>query len=230
VPGYQLHRLLSNALPPLLAISVELSGERAVFNANKHVTSLITYLGILLTFGVMFPPLAVVMCATMLSVAWQTKLSIGRFLHFAREQSAPQLAEAVDRDCKGAVSAELVRRSVFLIMGFACCFYALFLFDTLGDAVGLSGAYWVLIVMPLLPVVAWAVWAVHLQREHDLPMTQRCADEKPGDIELKMQGGHGVRAASQVPASPSEGKTEEAYCALESGQSEVFSSLHLISR
>jgi hypothetical protein len=119
---------------------------------------LITYLGILLTFGVVFPPLAVVMCATMLSVAWQTKLSIGRFLHFAREQSAPQLAEAIDRDCRGAASLVLLHKSIFLIMCFACCFYALFLFDTLGDAVGLSGAYWVLIVMPLFPVALMAAF------------------------------------------------------------------------
>jgi hypothetical protein len=125
----------------------------AVFDANNFVISLITYLGILLTFGVVFPPLAVVMCATMLSVAWQTKLSLGRFLHFAREQGAPQLAEALDRDCKGAVSLVLLRASIFLIMCFACCFYALFLFDTLGDAVGLHKAYWVLIVMPLFPIV-----------------------------------------------------------------------------
>jgi hypothetical protein len=129
-----------------------------LFDAHTHYfVSLITYLGILLTFGVVFPPLAVVMCATMLSVAWRTKLSLGRFLHFAREQGAPQLAEALDRDCKGAVSLVLLRRSVFLIMCFACCFYALFLFDTLGDAVGLSGAYWVLIVVPLFPAVLCAV-------------------------------------------------------------------------
>jgi hypothetical protein len=33
-------------------------------------------------------------------------------------------------------------------------FYTLFLFDTLGDAVGFAGAFWVLIVVPLLPAVA----------------------------------------------------------------------------
>jgi hypothetical protein len=111
---------------------------------------------------VVFPPLAVVMCATMLSVAWRTKLSLGRFLHFAREQGAPQLAEALDRDCKGAVSLVLLRRSIFLIMCFACCFYALFLFDTLGDAVGLRKAYWVLIVMPLFPLVLAAALRARL--------------------------------------------------------------------
>jgi hypothetical protein len=150
--------------------------------------SLITYLGILLTFGVVFPPLAVVMCATMLSVAWWTKLSLGRFLHFAREQGAPQLAEALDRDCKGAVSLVLLWRSIFLIMCFACCFYALFLFDTLGDAVGLSGAYWVLIVMPLLPAVLYLVLLmeqrVHRENSHG-PSTSPGSDVRM--VELPTQ-------------------------------------------
>jgi Leucine-rich repeat (LRR) protein len=175
-PGSRLNAVLMRVVPRLLQLPGVQQGERCAadatladaqqgterprtrFNARSHFVALITYLGILLTFGVVFPPLAVVMCATMLSVAWQTKLSIGRFLHFAREQSALQLAEAIDRDCKGAVSAELLHRGVFLIMCFACCFYALFLFDTLGDAVGLSGAYWVLIVMPLFPLAIIALW------------------------------------------------------------------------
>jgi hypothetical protein len=139
------------------------------------------------------------MCATMLSVAWQTKLSIGKFLCFAREQSAPQLADAIDRDCKGAVSAELVRRSVFLIMSFACCFYALFLFDTLGDAVGLRGAYWVLIVMPLFPVVLICAQYC-LQRGDSGP---REKDPPAGGtdsaVELKLRSALGVSDA--VPAT-----------------------------
>jgi hypothetical protein len=37
----------------------------------------------------------------------------------------------------------------------SCWFYTLFLFDTLGDAVGFERAYWVLIVMPMMPLVLW---------------------------------------------------------------------------
>jgi hypothetical protein len=37
----------------------------------------------------------------------------------------------------------------------SCWFYTLFLFDTLGDAVGFSKAYWVLIVFPVLPMVLY---------------------------------------------------------------------------
>jgi hypothetical protein len=34
----------------------------------------------------------------------------------------------------------------------SCWFYTLFLFDTLGDAVGFQHAYWVLIVVPVMPL------------------------------------------------------------------------------
>ncbi len=39
-----------------------------------------------------------------------------------------------------------------MIAAFACWFYTLFLFDTLGDAVGYRGALWVLCTVPLVPV------------------------------------------------------------------------------
>jgi hypothetical protein len=120
-------------------------------------------MGILLTFGVVFPPLVVVMCATMLSVAWQTKLSLSRGRLPPR--GAPHLTEG---EFQEIVLLSMTWRGLVVIMCFACCFYALFLFATLGDAVGLSGAYWVLIVIPLLPIVLYAVLRIrHRVRTED---------------------------------------------------------------
>jgi hypothetical protein len=94
------------------------------------------------------------MCATMGSVAWQNKLALGRFLYSAKQQGAPTSAAlSIEQGCAGAVTAERLRGCMYLLVCFSCCFYALFLFDTLGDAVGASGAYWVLVVMPLIPIV-----------------------------------------------------------------------------
>jgi hypothetical protein len=45
-----------------------------------------------------------------------------------------------------------------MLVTVSCWFYTLFLFDTLGDAVGFEGAYWVLIVVPLLPLVLYVLW------------------------------------------------------------------------
>jgi hypothetical protein len=116
------------------------------------VISLITYLGILLTFGVVFPPVAVAMCATLLSVTWQMKLKLGRFLHFARETGSQAYVDTLERDCRGAVSLAKLRSSLSIVLCFSCAFYALFVFDTLGNSVGLTHALWSLVVMPLFPI------------------------------------------------------------------------------
>jgi Leucine-rich repeat (LRR) protein len=135
------------------------------FDANMLIITLMTYLGILLTFGVVFPPLAVAMCVTMLSVAWQGKLAVGRFLHNARELNALKFVDVIEQECKGAVTIHKIRRCIFMVVCFCSCFYALFLFDTLGDAVGPGKALWVLVAMPTLPLL---LYIAHQFRRHVL--------------------------------------------------------------
>ena len=141
---------------------------RPLFDANNYIISLITYLGIMLTFGVVFPPLAVVMCVTMLSVAWQAKLTVGRFLCMTRELHLYKFEEIIEQECRGAATVMKLRQSVALIVVCSCCFYALFLFDTLGNAQGWSRAYWVLIVIPMLPLCLLLGYAVHRHRRGEL--------------------------------------------------------------
>ena len=141
---------------------------RPYFDANNYIISLVTYLGILLSFGVVFPPLAVVMCVTMLSVAWQAKITVGRFLCVTRELRLYKFEEIIEQECMGAATVMKLRQSVALIVVCSCWFYALFLFDTLGNAQGLARAYWVLIVMPLLPLCLLLGYAVHRNRRGEL--------------------------------------------------------------
>jgi hypothetical protein len=150
--------ILSRLLKPAQTVSTEEgAGQRRIFDVNVHIVSLITYLGILLTFGVVFPPVAVAMCATMISVHWQMKLKVGRFVQIAKELDGVDFVERIDKDCKGAVSLVKLRRSLFVIITFSCVFYAPFLFDTQGDSDGFAAATWVLIVMPLFPLVIYAL-------------------------------------------------------------------------
>jgi Leucine-rich repeat (LRR) protein len=133
---------------------------RPFFDANMYIISLITYLGIMLTFGVVFPPVAVAMCVTMLSVAWQGKLAVGRFLHNAREVNARQYESVVEQECRGAGSESKLRLAGLLILWACCWFYALFLFDTLGNDVGERGALWVAVLLLVLPVCLAAVLVI----------------------------------------------------------------------
>jgi hypothetical protein len=183
--------LLSRLLKPVQTVTTEQSaGQRRIFDVNVHIVSLITYLGILLTFGVVFPPVAVAMCATMISVHWQMKLKVGRFVQTARELDGVEFVERIDKDCKGAVSLVKLRRSLFVIISFSCTFYAPFLFDTQGDADGFTAAVWVLIVMPLFPLVIYSIALVR-RRFIVADNTENAEDADGalnlGDLELQLR-------------------------------------------
>jgi hypothetical protein len=172
-----------------------------LFDANKFLTALITYLGILLTFGVVFPSLAVAMLVTMLSVAWQGRLEVGRFLCMAKEIDAAMFADVIEQECQGAVTTLQLRQSIFFVICFACCFYALFLFDTLGDAVGFQRAYWVLIVLPLLPLCIYAAMLMFTKPREDVQThVRKSAEEELGTVELSVQLSPLPPSASAAPS------------------------------
>jgi Leucine-rich repeat (LRR) protein len=173
-----------------------------LFDGNNQLITQITYLGILLIYGVVFPPLAVVMCATIISVAWQTKLSLGRFLRSAREVNMQQVS-VVEQECRGAISVIKLKRSMFTVVVVCCWFYTLFLFDTLGDAVSIGAAYWVLIVMPLMPVCLYALTYVRVDGAH-------VAKEAPVHV-MSSDGGVGSRLEMKtiLAARPAAGKDSD---------------------
>ncbi len=132
---------------------------RTVFNLSVVLTNLLTFGGLLLTFGVVFPPLAVAIAVTVWASAYFTQLKVGRYVCKAMELGMPQLVAALEADCRVMGSVEvLVHNAVWMIAIITCCFYTLFLFDTLGDAEGFHQAIWVLVVMPLMPMLLWGLW------------------------------------------------------------------------
>jgi Leucine-rich repeat (LRR) protein len=129
---------------------------RKHFNANQILLNQLNFLGILLTFGAVFPPLAVALAFTLCTVTLFARLKVGYFLTRCMELNQLTYVDKINSECTRVVSLQMIRNSVWMLVAFACCFYTLFLFDTLGDAVGFGGAYWVLIVMPLLPLCMYA--------------------------------------------------------------------------
>jgi Leucine-rich repeat (LRR) protein len=132
---------------------------RPVFDANKLVISLVTYLALLLTFGALFPPLAVCCAVAMASVVLTARLEVGRYVSAAVAGDRQDCLDEVESACAGVETPQQLRVALYLILTVSCLFYTLFLFDTLGYEVGFVGAFWVLIVLPLLPALAWALQA-----------------------------------------------------------------------
>jgi Leucine-rich repeat (LRR) protein len=169
------------------------------FDASQHVITLLTYLALLLTFGAVFPPLAVCFAVTVVCMAVFTRLKVGRFLanvraddgHSGNAGSSTRDTAAVhgtahceaaaataghvavlEQECEGVGSGKVLGRCLAMVAAFSCVFYTLFLFDTLGDAQGLAGAYWVLIVTPPLGILSGTLTLRTLASERHSPSSE----------------------------------------------------------
>jgi len=123
------------------------------FIANQLIVTVLTFYGIFLSFGIMFPPLGVAVLLTMYSIVYFAKYKVGRFLCNAYVQRFEVCFEVIEAESRAAVDGHLLNRSVLSLTALSCLFYTFFIFDILGDDVGFYRAYWVLVVMPLVPVV-----------------------------------------------------------------------------
>jgi hypothetical protein len=120
-----------------------------IFDANAAVCSLMTYLGILMTFGAIFPPLGVAVAVMLVVEALFVKCRLGRFIHQVLETKQYAYLGVIEHECHGVGSVRKLRESVWTLYAFSCMFYTLFLFDTLGGSVGGQRSVWVLFVVPL---------------------------------------------------------------------------------
>ena len=121
---------------------------RPFFDANLIICTLITYLGVMLTFGVVFPPLAVALALTIFVVSYFAKLKIGRLLCMAINAKQWCYLDIIEVECRGAGTTRKLRQALRTILCICAIFYTLFLFDTLGNAVGFTRAVWVIFVVP----------------------------------------------------------------------------------
>jgi hypothetical protein len=112
----------------------------------------------LVTFGAVLPPLAVVGTVTLYSFTYYTQLMIGRFVSRLTAANRAQFTEVINRDCESA--ANMFMSSVWIVVPFAAIFYALLLLDTLGDDVGWRAALWAPILTLIMPVVTWGVYSL----------------------------------------------------------------------
>jgi hypothetical protein len=136
---------------------VQRSIYRPFFDANLMVVTLVTYLGIMLTFGAVFPPLAAALAVTLFVVSYFGKIKIGRLICAAIASNQPAYLAIIEAECYDAGTVVKLQQALRMMICVCCIFYTLFLFDTLGNAAGFAGAVWVLFVVPLTPPVFYSV-------------------------------------------------------------------------
>ena len=67
----------------------------------------------------------------------------------------------IEEECGDLPSLRDICRYGWIVIFIASGFFSFFLFDVLGDVVGLSSSYWVLIVMPALPLFIYMCFRLY---------------------------------------------------------------------
>jgi len=144
---------------------------------HKVLVFQLTLVGLLMTFGAIFPPLAVVFLLNILVSSYSHQAVIGRFLLTTISNKRYTLLDILEDDLKVQPMLSTIQKCCWFLLYTACCFYSFFLFDIIGNIVGVGflGAWWVFIVMPCIPLCLYASyllieWIITYQRKK-LPIT-----------------------------------------------------------
>ena len=159
--SWPLPRLLKPPTTEALDLYATKLFNRPLLGATGTLVTLFTQLGILMTFGAIFPPVALAMAVSIASIAYLTRFKVQRFVHAAVDAQLLGYLDVIKAECAGVGTSEQMQLAVKIIVCYCCAFYTLFLFDMLGDAKGFVAAVWVLFVVPLAPFVAYFTCSVN---------------------------------------------------------------------
>ena len=163
---------------------------RRIFFYEQNLISITSKLSCIVTFGVVFPPIAIIGFVSLVSETYCTQLSLGRYLHMM--DAAMLACNQHDRvlcdhnhDHNQAVAslsslnAEL-HQLHFDLSSFSSCvaqiwrpiiytsalFYSFFVFDTIGDTGDLSNAIVALVIVAFFPIIVRLLLTVISNMKH----------------------------------------------------------------
>jgi Leucine-rich repeat (LRR) protein len=145
---------VSDALLPRILKNVEkerTDSEKVLYSKLSLTTQLSSYLAIIIVFGGLFPPLAVIGCISVIIMTYCEQLLIGRVLYESSRLGCSFYKDKLEADCKDIKPlVNLTFRSTLVIM---CLFFAYLLFDTWGDEKGAISALPVTCIMVVMPLI-----------------------------------------------------------------------------
>eukprot|EP00597_Dinobryon_sp_UTEXLB2267_P010183 CAMPEP_0170104130 /NCGR_PEP_ID=MMETSP0020_2-20130122/3931_1 /TAXON_ID=98059 /ORGANISM="Dinobryon sp., Strain UTEXLB2267" /LENGTH=565 /DNA_ID=CAMNT_0010327879 /DNA_START=1877 /DNA_END=3574 /DNA_ORIENTATION=- len=162
-----LRRWLDFAVVPLLRpVLQEIPPNMpALFEKGRFVVRIVTSFSILVTYGVAFAPLAVVIACGILSFTGFEQLLVGRILTLEMDQretnqlKGQTYRQILNSEMEG-INDSMVHM-VLVVAPFVSIFYAFFIFDTMGSAVGWKDAIAVSVLMVCTPVLIWVVVKIY---------------------------------------------------------------------
>jgi hypothetical protein len=147
-------RTLSDAFRELFSPR---GNKHTLFESDYFAVQVLQTMSILLTFGVIMPPLAVFACVALWSKTIICQLVVGRFIFVccsdSRVVETKALLNTLEQDF--IRFSNVLVDSEWIVTPFVVVFYALLLFDTLGDQIGWLQAMWLPLVICALPVFVY---------------------------------------------------------------------------
>lgn len=150
-----------------------------LFHRERVLVGLVGDAAVLMTFGTIFPPMAVVICITIGINSVIMQVMIGRFVslsyyHNNTQEYLRPLVSFINNECKDI--GKLLSVVLPTISILASSFWAFALFDCLGDKVGIHRALWIVIVVGSMP--SWGYFVllglknvIDIERVRDKIMT-----------------------------------------------------------
>jgi Leucine-rich repeat (LRR) protein len=126
-----------------------------LFSKLRFTVQVNSYLTILLSFGALFPPLAVIAGLSIFSVCCFEELSIGRLLIKSKEAGYNWYEEQIENECAGV--EESGSFTVWSTLFVSCCLYAYIIFDTMGNTEGWASALPMTLIMICFPLILFLI-------------------------------------------------------------------------
>ena len=157
-------KVLEFIVPPMLMpIYDEIPAELPIlFDRNKFLVRTATFVSILLTYGLVFGPLAVVIFISICIHTIFEQIMVGRLIIIENERGLRRpysYRQIIDKEAEGI--AESTTMMVWAIWPFISLFYGFFIFDTQGSEVGWERSLLAAFVMVLTPLILWTIVQIY---------------------------------------------------------------------
>ncbi len=162
--------LVRNALPGILWPEESHALEpKKIMKADRVMYAQLNHVAVLLTFGVIFPPLAALITLTSIVVALKWQIIIGRYLlHFTdgKDASVSEVGRGIDwRSVLDFLCIQLWRAPWVVhwaIVWQSSIFFAFYFMDIAAKETGLVNSLWIFCLPLASSALLWALW--HLWR------------------------------------------------------------------
>jgi hypothetical protein len=145
---------------PLKALKSQPTEQQPLlFNKLRLTVQINSYLATAITFGSLFPPLALIAGISVIVLITFEELSLGKLLFDARKAGYGWYEERIEKECAGI--EESFTLTLWSTMIVSSCLFAYIIFDAVGDTEGWVNALPLTVVMvsvPFLLLIGWIIY------------------------------------------------------------------------